>query len=65
MYSYVKSVNNQVMNGNAKGGSGALEQKAYAEKVEKKKKSEADALLASLFKNAQMMAGVEEITSNK
>jgi hypothetical protein len=54
------------MSGNVKGGVGGAESRAFAEKAAAKKKSEGDALLASLFKNAQSMAGItEEITSNK
>jgi hypothetical protein len=63
---YVKSVTHQVFNGNnQKGGANFLEQQKYAEQKEKKKKAEADALLASLFKNAQNLKNVqEEVTSN-
>lgn len=53
---YVKSVTHQVMAGNAKGGLAAQESKAFQEKKDKKKKDEASALLASLFKNAQNLA---------
>lgn len=53
---YVKSVTHQVMAGNSKGGLAAQESKSFQEKKDKKKKDEASALLASLFKNAQNLA---------
>jgi len=40
------------MMGNVKGGASAADARKFQEKAEKKKKGEADALLASLFKNA-------------
>ena len=53
------------MHGNQKGGASYLEQQKYAQAKEKKKKDEAAALLASLFKNAQGLAGKkgEEVTA--
>lgn len=53
------------MHGQVKGGASYIEQQKYAEAKDKKKKEEANALLASLFKNAQGLAGKkgEELTS--
>lgn len=51
-YSYVKSVQNQVMTGNAKGGVRGAEERKFQEKKEKKDKEKAAALLASLFQGA-------------
>ena len=45
------------MHGQVKGGASYIEQQKYQQQKEKKKKEEANALLASLFKNAQNMAG--------
>lgn len=66
---YVKSVKHQVMEGNAKGGAGAAEARKFQEKKDKKKKEEANKLLASLFKGAQNLAdqkdaGVDAKTIN-
>mgnify|MGYP000509152266 CR=1 FL=1 len=52
MFSYVKSVTNQVFHGNQKGGASALEANKYKAAEEAKKKAEKDKLLANLFKNA-------------
>lgn len=57
----------QVFNGNQKGGVRGAEERKFQEKAEKKKKAEADALLASLFKNAQSLAsaaGGADVTTN-
>jgi hypothetical protein len=43
------------MHGNQKGGASMMEAQKYAQAKEKKKKEEANALLASLFKNAQSL----------
>ena len=52
------------MHGNQKGGASMMEQQKYNQQKEKKKKEEADALLASLFKNAQKLgAKGEEATA--
>ena len=59
-FRYVKSVKHQVMEGNAKGGIGASEAKKFQEKKDKKKKEEANKLLASLFKGAQNLADQKE-----
>lgn len=56
-----------MLNGNAKGGLRGVEERKFQEKAEKKKKAEADALLASLYKNMQNLnaAGVEDPTKNQ
>jgi hypothetical protein len=53
VYSFVKSVQVQVLQGNVKGGVAGLESRQFAERAEKKKKAEADALMAFLFKSMQ------------
>ena len=51
-YSYVKSVQTQVMIGNAKGGVRGEEERKFQAAKDKKEKAKNDALLASLFKGA-------------
>jgi hypothetical protein len=53
---FVKNVQTQVMAGNQKGGQRYLEEQKHNEKKEKKKAEQAQALLASLFKNAQSLS---------
>ena len=55
--SYVKSVENQVKQGDQKGGQRARESAEHEAKKKKKSDEAAAALLASLFKNAQNLKG--------
>lgn len=59
-FSFVKSVQVQVINGQFKGGARGLEEAKFKEMKEKKEKAKNDALLASLFKNAQLLGGAGE-----
>jgi len=63
----VKQVQSQVFTGNQKGGVRGQEERKFNEKKDAKKKDEANALLASLFKNAQGLskAGTEEAVKDK
>jgi hypothetical protein len=56
-----------VFNGNVKGGIRGEEERKFQEKAEKKKKAEADALLASLYKNMQSLnaAAAEDPSKNQ